>query len=383
MESDIKKLLAYSSIENIGIILIGLGSTFVLVAIDMRVPALLAFSATLFHIANHAVFKSLLFLSAGAVISATKTRNMEEYGGIIKRMPYTAAFFFVGALSASAIPPLNGFFSEWTLFQSLFQGMFVADSVVKGIFVLATGALVFTSGLVLAVFVKTFGITFLARPRSVGADHAKDPSSFLTIGMGALAIISVLLGVFSGSILPFFEKIGMGIRAFGGALPMTSTSSPWALTVSGANGVNMVSGWVFALFLMSIFLFIIFFVRFVIYDKQKVKMTETWDCGVELGPRMEISATGFARSLILVFRGILRPSIQQDVEYHDAKSRYLSSSKTVVFSIQNIYNVYLYHPARMFLDMISVRAKKIQGGNINVYILYILVALVMTLFLAL
>jgi hydrogenase-4 component B len=136
-EHDIKRLLAYHSIENIGIILLGLGSALIFIPLGYPVLALFGLGAALFHTLNHATFKSLLFLSAGSVISQTHTRNMEEYGGLIKNMPHTALFFLVGSMAISALPPFNGFFSEWLTFQTLLRGLASSDVLVKSVFVLA------------------------------------------------------------------------------------------------------------------------------------------------------------------------------------------------------------------------------------------------------
>ncbi len=153
-EYDIKRLLAYSSIENIGIILLGLGSSLVFWSLDMKPLAVLSLVAALFHTLNHAIFKALLFLGAGSVISQTHTRNMEEYGGLIKYMPETALFFLAGSMAISALPPLNGFFSEWMTFQSLFSGIMASNISVRWVFMLAAGSLAFTGGLAAMCFVR-------------------------------------------------------------------------------------------------------------------------------------------------------------------------------------------------------------------------------------
>ena len=138
-EHDIKRLLAYHSIENIGIILLGLGSSLVFWSLDMKPLAVLSLVAALFHTLNHAIFKALLFLGAGSVISQTHTRNMEEYGGLIKYMPQTALFFLAGSMAISALPPLNGFFSEWMTFQSLFSGIMASNISVRWVFIVGGG----------------------------------------------------------------------------------------------------------------------------------------------------------------------------------------------------------------------------------------------------
>ncbi len=175
MEHDLKRLLAYHSIENIGIILMGLGAALMFLHTHHPVLATLALIAGLYHTMNHAIFKALLFLGAGAVLHATHTRNMEEMGGLIKRMPTTAFCFLVGAVAISALPPLNGFVSEWLTYQALLQGFGTTDSLVRLMFPLSGAMLALTGALAAACFVKAFGITFLAQPRS---DHAAQAASW-------------------------------------------------------------------------------------------------------------------------------------------------------------------------------------------------------------
>ncbi len=205
-EHDIKKLLAYHSIENIGIILLGIGSALLLSSSDSSFAAV-GLAAALYHTLNHAVFKSLLFMGAGAVINATHTRSIEEYGGLIKRMPYTALFFLTGSMAISALPPLNGFFSEWLTFQSIFHGISASNILVKGIFLIALGSLSFTGGLAAACFVKVFGTTFLARPRSHEAEHASECTLSMKAGMGMLAGLTLLLGFFSAYIVSMLSRV--------------------------------------------------------------------------------------------------------------------------------------------------------------------------------
>jgi hydrogenase-4 component B len=384
-EHDIKKLLAYHSIENIGIILLGLGSALTFSSLGMSVLATMALAASLFHTLNHATFKSLLFLSAGSVINKMHTRNMEEYGGLIKYMPFTALFFLIGSMAISALPPFNGFFSEWLTYQSLFQGIASADVVTKWFFVLAAGSLAFTGGLALACFVKVFGITFLARPRSEEVAHAKESSSSLIWGMGGLAILSLVFGVFSGYLVPFLEKAGKSLGFLkdvtANVSDVSSADGQGALSV--VNGFASVSAPAAFVFLLVALVVTFLVIKFAVNRHQKVKMGMTWDCGTNLRPRMEITATGFARSIILIFKGVLKPSIQQEVAYDDAKSRYLPKSRVIVMGIRDIYRDYLYQPLTRLVTNLSLYATKIQNGNINIYVLYVLVALILTLLLVL
>lgn len=380
-EHDVKRLLAYHSIENIGIILLGLGGALVFSSFRLPSLALLGLTAALFHTLNHAVFKSLLFLSAGSVINQTHTRNMEEYGGLIKYMPQTAFFFLIGSMAISALPPFNGFFSEWLTFQSLFQGITAVSFSAKWIFIIATGSLAFTGGLALTCFVKAFGAIFLARPRSAEVAHAKESSFPLLIGMGALSILSLLFGIFSGHMTFFLQKVGNSLGMFQGVSSLISLSKGQALTIG--EGFASVSEFAFfALFIITFFT-ILLIVTYVLNKQQKIKVGTTWDCGTDLTPRMEITATGFAQSVVLIFKRVLKPSVQHEIEYHDSDSRYLPKSIAITINKQDIYQSYFYAPLHKMFMVLSAYTKKIQSGNINVYILYIFIALIVALFVTL
>ncbi|MGI6106089.1 MAG: proton-conducting transporter membrane subunit [Raoultibacter sp.] len=372
-EHDIKRLLAYHSIENVGIILLGLGSALTFSSLGMMQLSLLSLIAALFHTLNHAVFKSLLFLSAGSVINETHTRNMEKYGGLIRFMPQTAVFFLIGAVAISGLPPFNGFFSEWMTFQSLFQGIVALDMTGRFVFIIATGSLAFTGGLAIACFVKAFAVTFLARPRSEAVQKAKDPALPLRIGMACLAALCLAFGVFSGELIAVIQNICLSLGAFQGVSPAASLQSGTVSVGDGFAGVSAPA--IFAFLIVGIAVTLFVFKRLV-NKNQKVTKNRTWDCGVDLKPRMEITATGFARSIVLIFRGILKPSTQRDVEYHDAETRYLPKSVSVSAGRRDIYDKYFYEPMRKGLVAAAMLVRKIQSGNVNVYILYVLAALI-------
>ncbi len=189
MEHDMKRLLAFHSIENIGIILMGVGGALLFSSLGNKSLAAVALIAGLYHVLNHATFKGLLFLGAGSVLQATHSRNIEELGGLIKRMPWTSFLFLIGAVAISALPPLNGFVSEWLTFQALLLGFHISDLTVKIAVPLTVALLALTGALAAACFVKAFGITFLGLPRSEHAENAHE-SSFSMIGaMGFLAVV--------------------------------------------------------------------------------------------------------------------------------------------------------------------------------------------------
>lgn len=379
-EHDLKRLLAYHSIENIGIILLGVGSALAFSSLNMPALAVIGIVAALFHTLNHATFKSLLFLSAGSVISQTHTRNIEEYGGLIKYMPQTAFFFLVGSMAISALPPFNGFFSEWLTFQALFNGIYSLDIASKWVFILSAGSLVFTSGLALACFVKAFGATFLARPRSAEVKHAKESSISLRIGMGALATITLVFGLSSGYISILLKKIAMAFPRFSDSSSLISVSKMQTIAVDDT--FSSVSAPVIFIALASVLAITTLVTIYIVNKNQNVKTGATWDCGTNLTPRMEITATSFSRSIILIFKGILRPSKQAEIEYRDETSRYFPKSRTVALGINDIYRSYFYGPLQDLVVRFSEYIRKIQSGNINAYILYIFIALLVLLFLS-
>jgi len=207
MEHDIKKLLAYHSVENIGIILLGVGLGMFFVSMNLPYLAVFALVAGLYHLINHAIFKGLLFLCAGSVCKATGTRNMEKMGGLIKRMPHTAVYFLIGAMAISALPPLNGFVSEWLTLQAFFLGALNTLGGTKVFLGICAAMLTLTGGLAAACFVKAFGIIFLAQPRSQYAESAREVSWSMKAGMFILAALVIIFGLAAGSIVKLLIKV--------------------------------------------------------------------------------------------------------------------------------------------------------------------------------
>ena len=371
-EHDIKKLLAYHSIENIGIIFLGLGSALFFLSIGDEAVAALCLVAALYHTFNHAVFKGLLFLGAGTVISETHTRSLEEYGGLIKYMPQTAFLFLTGSLAISAMPPLNGFISEWLTFQALFSGIQLHSAFVRGVFTLAAGSLALTGGLAAACFVKVFGTTFLARPRSHAVSHASEPKLSMRAAMAVLALLTVLLGLFAGPVVSILSKVAAELGGFAGRA-LAPPADVWSLGLrDGFANISMPV--VFALLTGGTA--VVFFAVRAVFQKGRTVTCRTWDCGADLSPRMEITATGFSRSIIMIFKGILKPTQQTDTEYNDASMRYFPKTSVVTLKNANIYETYFYRPLVNTITRISGYFKKIQSGSINAYVLYIFLTLI-------
>ncbi|MDE2078852.1 MAG: hydrogenase 4 subunit B [Patescibacteria group bacterium] len=375
-EHDLKRLLAYHSIENIGIILLGLGASLIFLSAGMPTLALLALVAALFHTLNHATFKGLLFLGAGSVISKTHTRNIEEYGGLIKLMPYTALFFLVGSLAISALPPFNGFFSEWATFQSLFAGIAAVGPAAQWAFVAAAASLALTGGLAAACFVKAFGVSFLARPRSTEAEHASETSFAFQGGMALLALAIVGIGIFAGPVANVLQGVARTLSPLASAAPAFSASARTFALTSGFATVSMPL--IFIALILAILGTMVAVRLFT--PKTRCVVAGTWDCGSLLSPRMEITATGFSRSLIRIFSGVLKPTEQSGIEYADASLRYLPKAHVVELGIADVYEQYLYAPLKRAALFAASRVKRIQSGNVNAYILYQFVIIAALLF---
>ncbi len=373
-EHDIKRLLAYHSIENIGIIFLGLGSALVFAALNQPTLALLGLVAALFHTLNHAIFKALLFLAGGAAVGQVHTRNIERYGGLIRFMPVTALCFLIGAMAISGLPPFNGFFSEWLTFQALFVGAALSLPT-KMLFVVAIAALAYTGGLAAACFVKAFGAIFLARPRSEAVSHAVEATFPMQFAMAMLASLTVIVGFCAGKISLMLAGVATSMQALSGAALPGHFILAEVSVREGFATLSMPA--VLAVLLMA--LGAIGLLTAILSRKQCVTTGPTWDCGTALTPRMEITATGFSHSIIVVLRSVLRPTRQSAVEYHDAALRYFPKSRSVHFATPDVF-LALYRPISRGMTRLSADVRRIQNGNVNAYILYIALTLLILLF---
>jgi len=374
VEHDLKRLLAYHSVENIGIILLGLGAAMLFQTHRLGALAALALIAALYHTLNHATFKSLLFLGAGAVLHATHTRNMEEMGGLIKRMPQTAVFFLVGSVAIAALPPFNGFISEWLTFQSLLLSFQISAQTVNLIFALGVAALALTSGLAAACFVKAFGITFLALPRSETAAHAREVAWTMRAAMALLALACVVFGVAPALIVAPLEATVFDLtRAhadmrFDWNAVVTHDGFGWAAPLWIALGI--------VTFLMALPLGL----RLIGADK-RFRYYETWGCGRALQTaRFEYTATAFANPFKRVFALLYRPVRELDIEFHP-ESRYFVRRIAYHNEGRLIFEDKLYSPLLRMIQALARAARILQSGNVHTYLVYILIALVALLIL--
>jgi hydrogenase-4 component B len=297
MEKDLKRLLAYSTIENVGIIFVGLGLALAFQANGLRLAAGLAFTAALFHVLNHSLFKSLLFFAAGAVLTSTGSRDMENLGGLIHRMPYTSFVFLVGAVAISALPPLNGFASEWLLFQAILQSPHLPQWAVK-ITVPAVGALLaLAAALAAACFVKAFGTAFLGRPRSIAAEKAQEVDRYSLAAMTALAVLCLLAGILPGIVIDQISPVALAL--LGERLP-AQTPMPWLTILPMAESGSSYNGLLVLLFItISALSAVVVIHRFA---SRALRRAPAWGCGFsDPTPAAQYSGASFAQPLRRVF----------------------------------------------------------------------------------
>lgn len=371
MEHDLKSLLAYHSVENIGIILLGIGAGMVFQSYGLSHLAALGLLAGLYHTINHAMFKGLLFLGAGSVAYSTHTRNMEEYGGLIRRMPWTAFFFLIGAISISALPPSNGFVSEWLTFQSLFLSFMLPDILLKIMLPIGAAMLALTGALALVCFVKAFGITFLAQPRSPHARQAREVPGSMRLGMGVLAGMCLVLGLAPMLIVPVIDQV---TAPFTGT-PLTDSvvvKGGWVLMPMGV-GFSSISTPLLGIFLAVIIPLTLLGAVYIGGHLRK-RYYRTWGCGINLKPRMEYTATGFSQPLLQVFRLIYRPTVKVETEMLE-ESRYFARQMRFEFKIEPIFQKYLYDPIIKFLMRISEGLTVMETGRMQTYLVYIFLVL--------
>ncbi|MBI5111963.1 MAG: hydrogenase 4 subunit B [Rhodovulum sp.] len=297
MQRDLKRLLAYSTVENVGIVFIGLGLALAFRANGQGPAAALALTAALFHVLNHAAFKSLLFFGAGAVLAGSGERDMEKLGGLVHRMPQTAVVFLLGCMSIAALPPLNGFVSEWLTFQAILLSPQLPQWGLK-FAVPAVGALLaLAAALAGACFVKAFGVVFLGRPRSPAAATAHEIDAFGLTAMLTLAWICLAAGTLPGFVIDALAPVARDLT--GSALP-AQASLPWLSIVPIAESRSSYNGLIVFFFLVASGSFTAIAVHRV--ASRRTRRAPAWDCGYPLdSPLTQYSGASFAMPIRRVF----------------------------------------------------------------------------------
>jgi len=358
-QHDLKRLLAYHSVENIGIILMGLGVAMIGLSTHRPAWVILGMGGCLLHVWNHGLFKSLLFLTAGSVVHATHTREIDALGGLGRRMPWTAAFFAIGAVAICGLPPLNGFISELLIYLGLFGSV---PSKWGGIALVAP-ILAMVGALAVACFVKALGIVFLGTARTPAAAKAHESPWAMRMPMAVLAAGCVMIGLFSTLLAPLLNAAitSWAGRDYASHTPIESLYPGRAITVGG---LLLIAG--------SVFIGLLY--RFLIRHQQP-RQAGTWDCGyIYVGPRVQYTASSFAQMLVRIFYWVLRPHTQrtETIDLFPGQSAFHSSVPEVVLDSM-LVNVWVW------IKSLLVPARGVQHGRVQQYVLYILLALVVLL----
>jgi len=369
MQHDLKRLLAYHSIENIGIILLGLGAGMMALAYGRSELAWIGVAASLYHVLNHAVFKGLLFLGAGDVVMTTGTRQIEQFGGLLRRMPWTGLFFLVGAMAISGLPPLNGFASEWLTFQAFLYGFRgSAEPLVRFLFPVGGALLALTTALAAACFVKAFGISFLALPRSQAAAGAHEAPAVMLAPQALLAALCVVLGLFPGVVL---RVLGRVLRPLPGLQPRADAVWDGLGMAAGGGAFDHVVPLVFAAALVcGIALVGVLAAR----SGFAARRVPTWGCGGELSAQTEYTATAFSKPLMMIFRAVYRPTRQ--VESLADVSPYFPQEVRYHAEIEPTFERYVYRPLLRAVMRVANGLKVVQAGSLHAYLAYVIAMVV-------
>lgn len=355
-QHDIKRLLAYHSVENIGIIALGLGLALLGRSYQLPELTMLGLAGCLLHVANHGLFKSLLFLSAGSVIHAVGTREIDRYGGLLKRQPWTAALFLGGAVAISGLPPFNGFISEWLIYLGAFQALNAPASML-GMAALTAPALALIGGLALACFVKVFGITFLGEPRCEAAARAHEAPSAMVVPMVVLLAACAWIGLLPTTLIPLLRA---AVARWGG-----DATVALGRTVFDPLGWVSLGGW--------LLLFLLGGIGFWLYrrSRQAPRNATTWGCGYRFpAPRMQYTASSFADILVRLFQfGLWNERHGGKVPgLFPAATRFSSHTPDAVLDR-------LLSPLFLCIAWLFRRTRAIiQNGVIAIYLLYVALA---------
>jgi formate hydrogenlyase subunit 3/multisubunit Na+/H+ antiporter MnhD subunit len=364
-QQDLKRLLAYSSVENVGIITLGLGLGLVGLHVGFAPLAVLGFAGALLHVLNHTLFKGLLFLGAGAVLHGTKTRDMEALGGLLKRMPWTGSLFLIGSAALAGLPPLNGFVSEFLLYAAAFTAAASLGSAAAVPALAAIGALALIGGLAAACFAKAFGVVFLGEPRSDHAAHAHEQGIAMRAPMVLLATACVVIGVLSpwlvGRLAPVLEAV---------------TGLPGSTVRETLGQVTGVLGSItFALLGLLALVGVLLAVRRAALAGKPLAAGPTWDCGYALpSPRMQYTASSFAQPLTTLFAPLLGTRRRAS-----PPSGFFPQAAFFETTTPDFYRERLYAPLFASVQKGLSAFRWLQHGRVQLYVLYIALALLVLL----
>lgn len=380
MQHDLKRLLAYHSVENIGIIYIGLGLSVIFIGSGHPGLGVLGLIAALYHTLNHALFKSLLFLGAGAIVQRGHERDLEQMGGLLRRMPWTGLFFLVGCISISALPPFNGFVSEWLTFQTALQAAALESGILRAVIPVTAAMLALTGALAAACFVKVYGIAFLGQARSRHIRRAREVKTSMLGAQGLLAGLCLLFGVLPTTTV---AALGRVTETLLGQPIVAATRQGWLWLTPVAPQTASYSA---PLVTLGVLLALGAWACVWLWLRRRrvavpVPRKEPWECGFgPLSPRMQYTATAFAMPIRQVFRPIWRFQEETVREMDPAlPTRPLRLAYRI--HADDITWNWIYAPVERLVLQAARRVARIQTGNLRHYLAYSFLTLVVLLWL--
>lgn len=364
-QHDLKRLLAYHSIENIGIIGIGIGVGMLGVAYNAPVVALVGFAGGVLHILNHSIFKELLFLSAGSVYTKTHTRNVEVLGGLIKSMPLSAILFLIGSVAICGLPPFNGFISEFLIYFGMFKGLSINNFFALIMMLFAIGGLALVGTMAILCFTKAFSIIFLGMPKSETVEKVtEDCGKSMILPMGFLAILTLLIGIYPQYVFWYIKKIVFSL------IPQT-TMNICAVCYEPMRLMQTIA--LFAVAFVA-FLTILIILKLAL-TKGKIDLHETWGCGYNRGNnRMQYSASSYASP----FLSMLKPLFKKVFDIEKPRKLFPQSAHFSLH-IEDIEEAYIINPLLKSDEWFLSKFEALQSGNIQSYIKYGLIFLVIVI----
>ncbi len=370
VQSDMKRLLAYSSIENIGLLFVGIGLTLTFQAFGMTALTVLALTSVLYHCLNHAAFKSLLFLVTGSVLHATHERSLGKLGGLIHRMPWVAWLALLGVIASAGLPPLNGFVSEWLLLQAFLFTPDLPHGYINMLIPVAAAAVALAAALAGYVMVKFFGVIFLGRPREEKLSQAHDAGILERVGLCWLASLCVALGLFPVFVIEKLDHVTTSLT--GAGLGSAMRANGWLLLAPIDADRASYEPIVFLLCIAAIVVAAFLLVRR--FWHGRVRVSGAWDCGFPMQTvRMQDTAEGFSQPLRQVFEPFYRLTRELPGSF-DKKPMY----RVIV---QDHFWYWLYLPVARVAELGTRMVAFLQQGRISIYLLYSFVTLVVLLFL--
>lgn len=374
MQQDLKRLLAYSSVENIGIILIGIGLAMIFTFYEMPQLSALALIASLYHALNHAMFKGLLFMGAGAVLHSTRERNMEEMGGLIHKMPWTAALFLIGCISISALPPFNGFVSEWLTFQAFLLTPSLSSHLLNLLIPLGAAILALAAALAAACFVKAFGITFLGHRRGHHNPYIHEVGWPMRLGMIMAALACLALGILPTITIEWMDVLSE--QLVGNKITITAGEFGWLWLTPISHERASYSAPVVLIAVLAVVLlaYILLHIR-----KGAIHRVPLWDCGFEkVTNRMQYSAASFSMPLRRIFGFFF--NIREEVKTtHPTGSAIFPKRLRYHLKIRDRFWGLLYKPVADASIWISRKVGRLQQGQIQMYLIYSFITIIVLL----